>query len=237
MQHVFARVINLEDRKDRWKHMQPILQRNTKLDIQRFNAIRLSEHEAVAKLSRYARNEFKKERKDYAAIRGVGAVSCFVSHYSVWKDFLESDKLFCLVLEDDLDPATDLQTQVENLLKDQHWEIGLLGWMPAPIKLDNAGYVISYPQIEGYFGAHAYLLTRKAASKLVKNAFPLEMQVDYYMQSIASEFGLRIRPAAERAKQCWTGGSDVFTLCILCNQQYIYIAVLFLLLILLVTRL
>jgi GR25 family glycosyltransferase involved in LPS biosynthesis len=222
---IHARIINLKERGDRWQRLQPLLQRSH-LRIERFDAVRVDDLQAAKVLSRSARATFRRERKYHHVLHGNGAVGCALSHIGVWREFLESDAEHALVLEDDIDASSDVDGLVQHFLNQGSWDIALLGWMGSLDLLDGNGNVVPFPSANGFFGAHAYMLTRKAAQLLVDNAFPLEMQLDYYIQTIADEHGLRIRPCdpARKIKQVFTGISNVFSLCIACNMGYVYAA-------------
>jgi GR25 family glycosyltransferase involved in LPS biosynthesis len=40
-------------------------------------------------------------RRSHGEINTPGAIGCSLSHYSIWEKFLQTDKPYCLVLEDD----------------------------------------------------------------------------------------------------------------------------------------
>lgn len=222
--NVFARIINLESRPDRWDMMQAYV-RASKLDLQRFSAVKMTSFEqALPLLSLRARADIRRERVQHQAISGLGAVGCAVSHFSVWSEFLASSADFCLVLEDDVHPrhAPDLDVLVDMMLKRKEWDIGLLGWCSTLPGRREDGSIIPFPSSDGFVGAQAYMLTRHAAEVLMKHLFPLEMQVDYALQAIADAHGLRIVPSTGRKIRQKLTGSDVFRLCLLCEPQYVY---------------
>ena len=214
---MLAKVINLDTRKDRWARLEPILKRTTS-EWQRYEATKPKEEHIWSSLSRKTRAEFKSERKTHPGVHSIGAVGCYLSHLAVWKEFLASDKQFLAVLEDDIDAITD--AQINNgiqLLKSS--DIVLLGYVRKP-ELDN-GLVKPWPNGPGFTASHAYMLNRKAAKLLVQHALPIEMQLDFYLQAIAYDHELQIRLIRDPVKQARTG-SDVFSLCILCESSWIY---------------
>lgn len=222
---VFGRVINLDTRTDRWKLMQPFVT-TSRLDLQRFSAVKISSFDdADGLLSFRARADVRRERVQHEALSGLGAVGCAVSHFSVWTEFLQSDADVCLVLEDDLHPrhASDLDATVQSMLKRvDTWDIGLLGWCSTLPSRRMDGSLVVFPSSAGFAGAQAYLLTRHAATILTRHLFPLEMQVDYAMQSIADKHKLRIVPSSgTKLRQTFTG-SDVFRVCWLCEPSLVY---------------
>ena len=202
---VFARVINLSSRPDRWARIKS-------LGIARFDALQGN----TDALSLHALCKFKKPRARHEDIVGLGAIGCALSHIQVWREFLESDKSHCLVLEDDIQ-LVDVSKHIV-----YGADIHLLGWCgqlhPRWGNVHN-DRVVPWPASCGFVGAHAYLITRHAATQLLKTALPLEMQVDYYIQSVAWRDGLVITKGRDKIRQVYTG-SDVFTLCFMCEPVY-----------------
>ena len=210
---VFARIINLESRPDRWKRL-------SQLGIQRFDAIRLT---APTALSLRAYCDSQHSRKSHEALHGLGANGCALSHIGVWKAFLESREEVCVVFEDDIQ-AVSLHPYIRQAEKDlQTSDITLLGWcghLHAVWGNLRGNQVIPWPKSCGFVGAHAYAMTRKSAEILVKHALPLEMQVDYYIQARAAKESLRISiTPLKKIRQVYTG-SDVFTVCLMCEPLY-----------------
>jgi len=229
---MFARVINLDSRPDRWRLMEKYIQAS-KYKIERFSAVQFSDSDNVKDMLSYrAKADFQRERVQHEAIKGKGAIGCAVSHFLVWKAFLESDAQYCLVLEDDLNPkyAAGLDDAIDSMLQISNtWDIALLGWcgnLP-PKRKDET--LIPFPSSRGFVGAQAYLLNRMAAETLVKRVFPLEMQIDFLIQSIADDACLRIKASSKpKIRQQFTGYSNVFTFCLLCEPLYVYLLILFL---------
>lgn len=229
---MFARIINLDSRPDRWKLMEHYV-KASKYNIQRFSAVQFKNSDNVkAMLSYRAKADFQRERVQHEAIKGKGAIGCAVSHFLVWKEFLESNAEFCLVLEDDLNPkyAAGLDEAIDAMLKESStWDIGLLGWCGSLPPKRKDGTIIPFPSSRGFVGAQAYLLNRQAAETLTKHVFPLEMQIDFLMQSIADDACLRIKSSSKpKIKQQFTGYSNVFTFCLLCEPLYVYLLIIFL---------
>ena len=151
-------------------------------------------------------------------------MGCALSHIQVWKDFLETDNELCGVFEDDIG-VFDVAAYF-HAAREMKGDVRLLGWLghihPIWGNYDRAhDCVIPWPASCGFMGAHAYVLTRRAAECLVATALPLEMQVDFYLQAVAWRDGLRITTTSlPRIKQVWTGGGNVFTLCLMCEPLY-----------------
>jgi GR25 family glycosyltransferase involved in LPS biosynthesis len=209
---MYARIINLDSRPDRWKRL-------SSLGIERFPAIvAKSPQVSLRTLATFS------NRRSHEALSGLGAVGCALSHIQVWKDFLETDKELCAVFEDDItlfDTAAYMHAA-----RTMPGDVRLLGWLghihPVWGNYDQKqSCVIPWPASCGFMGAHAYVLTRHAAKCLVGTALPLEMQVDYYLQAVAWRDGLRVTTTSlPPLKQVWTGGGNVFTICFMCEPLY-----------------
>jgi glycosyl transferase family 25 len=202
---LFARIINLSHRTDRWERMHPFL--DLGLDIQRFNAVQVTRERAleVVDENEHAALLDPWPRTSDQQLKGLGAVGCYLSHVRVWQEFLESDATTALIMEDDVDPkhALTLRLLLWELQHDpkiDNWDVGLLGWVGT-----------TYDPYKGFIGAHAYLLTRKAAKELLKDAFPLRMQVDYYLNEKIRE-GLKLCTVSpkDRIRQQYSE-SNVYT--------------------------
>jgi len=199
---MFIRIINLDSRPDRWKRLEH-------LNFQRYSAKTTSKNISLRTFC-----DMMHSRKTHQSIHGHGALGCYESHVGVWKEFLKSTEELCVIFEDDID------TKYIDLQIPKDCEIHLLGWCGTLKTIGNQ--VMPYPK-EGWVGAHAYCISRRVAQLLVDNAYPIEMQVDYYIQAIAYKYGLSITHSKNKIKQVWTGGSDVFSICLQCEWYYLFL--------------
>lgn len=227
MSRIFARYINLPERTDRNAVMQTF-QRHTKLELQRFNAIRLpSKAEAIQHVSNRARADMLgRMRMHHESLNTVGAASCYLSHLTVLKEFLSSDSEIALVLEDDLQEqdAVRLDALVAEFTESSAWDIALLGWgrRMQTFPDGRAKLFPTSPMI--VYGSHAYMVTRKAAEILLKHGYPMEMQWDAALQAIADRQGLRVIPTKQpHLIQRPNVQSDVYSWCPYCESHYIFI--------------
>jgi hypothetical protein len=183
--------------------MHPYL--NLGVDIQRFNAVQVTRERAleVVHESEHPALLDPWPRTSDEQLKGLGAVGCYLSHLRVWQEFLESPASIALILEDDIDPkhAPHFLATMQYLLNRQsEWDVGLLGWVGT-----------TYDPYKGFIGAHAYLLNRHAATKLVGSAFPLTKQVDFYLNDhIRAGLRLLTVPADQRIRQQYSE-SNVYT--------------------------
>lgn len=215
---VFARIINLDERTDRWNVVKP-------LGIPRFSAIKpRDDQDAAAYLSLRACAEFKAGRNVAEGIPSKGAVGVYRSHVAIWKEFLMTEMPYCLILEDDVNvDSHQLEASVQELLT-QPFDIGLLGWT-TPLRLPllrdptNSRHVIPWPRGQCFYGAHAYLITRRVAETLVRDAYPMEMQVDFYMQAKAWQQRWSVITGITQIRQ-FKMGSNIQDFCLKCEPHW-----------------
>lgn len=180
-----AYVINLQERKDRWNHIQNKFQK-LPLQLQRINAVKGKDILESVSISQFIKGCLRFQKCSKYHIESLGALGCAVSHTETWKQV----KTISAVFEDDADPIETAKTsifQAYSLLQNNDYDLILLGSHKDPT-LKGKSLV---PWIEGgnvATGTWAYLLTPFAASKLLEHVFPLDLSIDLYMQTV----GLRI---------------------------------------------
>ena len=123
-----------------------------------------------------------------------GVIGCALSHLNVWKKIAEEDEI-ALILEDDafLDcHINTLYSSFKNIKKLDDWDVIFLGKQSVDIinqSLSPSNYseyvksVSNYPEDlhemrygAGFFCAHAYILNKSSANKLLNQA---EKGIDY----------------------------------------------------------
>jgi glycosyl transferase family 25 len=224
---VFARFINLDDRPERL-HVMNLFQSKSMFNLQRFSAIRLANvQEAMQHVTPRTRADLLgRMRMHHESLNTVGQVSCYLSHLTLVKQFLESDSTYALILEDDLckEDASRLNDLVNEFIGKPTWDIALLGWGRKMSRhIDGRAHL--FPSASNFvYGAHAYMLTRKAAKSLVRLSYPMEMQWDSALQAIADQQGLRVVPTIQNhIKQSNHFKSDTYSFCPFCEPHYIWI--------------
>jgi len=116
-----------------------------------------------------------------------------MSHISVWKKFLASGAPMCVVFEDDVMLSEIQLNNVNEILPTLSQECGIwiLGcYLPNLIiqPIDKS----KWSQVHNFTAAHAYILTRDAAKKLLEEPYPIEMHIEYYMTTAAMIKGFKI---------------------------------------------
>jgi GR25 family glycosyltransferase involved in LPS biosynthesis len=159
-------------------------------------------------------------------IRTKGAIGCYLSHYNIWKLMIDNNYNNILIIEDDIYCYIDKKEFNEYINSiPEDYDIALLSWFPIWFdKLDNPkkktkinGYWNKYNSIN-VFGTSGYLVSRKGAKKLIKNAFPICFQVDSYINILNYIDKSFVRYIAEESiiKQ-YKFGSDIQIYCKNCD--------------------
>jgi len=190
--------INLKERPDRWERFiqQPGVQRiQQNFSFERFEGIngKLLDIKNDSRVSlRTKRNILYQKRRDHEDLDTPGGVGCYLSHYSCWKKFLETDKEKLLVLEDDAEIPPQFLEQLMTAMEDLNQEdikrpdIWMLAKPFGPtltkaLELGSPTYSKnwSYDVMAPLTG---YILTRQGAKVLCENAFPIDGHVDHFMR-------------------------------------------------------
>ena len=186
----------MEKRKDRLKrfmeqqvtHYLPRLRR-----VRAVNGKAIKNYQKDRRISLRTRfNIYRNYRRSHHEIATLGAVGASLSHFDVWKRFVASGEPLCLVFEDDARITTDAIHEAHHLWHTlpTSWGIWLLGYyapnlVKEPLEKD-------WNKVYNFTAAHAYLLKREAAIKLLEDALPIEMHVDHYMSVCAAMKGFQI---------------------------------------------
>jgi glycosyl transferase family 25 len=130
----------------------------------------------------------------YSYFGPISTIGCAMAHIKVWKKFLDSNKNYCIIFEDDVvlenNFVEDFEKAINNVPKD--FDILYLGCFGCDnntnlftipfsltMNLKDTEYVNQYikkPKIA--FALHAYTLSRKGAEKLL---YFIEGQISYHI--------------------------------------------------------
>jgi GR25 family glycosyltransferase involved in LPS biosynthesis len=148
----------------------------------------------------------KKGRAVDQDIPSLGAIGCYLSHVGVWKKFLESGEEKCLVFEDDLDSVSSLaeiQAFVQEVPED--WDFIFLGYQKEASLDEDVPLGNCYKIKSLTFMTHAYLITKRGATTLLKSAFPIFCQIDSHISYNAIRGDINAyRPVKSMFKQTFT---------------------------------
>lgn len=187
-------VISLDRRHDRWAEFQQRAyaagihgkaQRLSAVDAKEFVA---HEHPAITLLT--AHNIKNGVRRSHHEIDRAGAVGCSLSHFKAWKFLRDSSAPALIIFEDDTTIPVDFKKRMNEMLVSlpSDWDMvtfyntpydgGLSGCTPIPAERP-------WSSCTSLMGAHAYMLSRRGADRLLAKAYPIEMHVDAYLAYMA----------------------------------------------------
>jgi len=212
--------INLDKRPQRYSSF--ISQEGVKsLKIQRFSAIDgstldITNNPDISNQTKY--NILHKTRRSHGQIDTLGAIGCSLSHYSIWKEFLKSDHAYCFVLEDDARVPVGLADKIKLATMSPHiFDVWALSYKLYDKTLNNTE-AKGWKSPVYFWGTSAYIISRKGATELIDQFFPIECHLDSYM-CLKNSFG-KIRLHINEQLRMFTlhYGTDIqLNTCSLCN--------------------
>ena len=195
--HIYC--INLKYRKDRW------IKFNAQTEVQllqslysfeRFDAVvgKKIDIENDARISmRTRRNILDRTRRDHEELDTPGGVGCYLSHTTVWKQFLDRKEEYAMIFEDDAILSVNFVHMFQSAVKDidllpqkpDIWYFsGPTRWyyeskgrpLPHTVAKNNIGPWVT-PYCSTFTG---YVINKHGARQLLEAAFPIDMHVDLY---------------------------------------------------------
>lgn len=188
--------ISLERRPDRWAYFKK------GADVAGLTVRRLSAVDAAAfKEPAYQRSDislltahnlFYEQRRSHYEIDRPGAIGASLSHFKAWRGLLDAPGAAAvIVFEDDCAIPADFRSRLELVLSSLEgvgdWDViqfqntrftgGETGCEPADPDVAPTPWQIC----KSLMGAHAYMVSREGARKLLERAYPIELHVDAYM--------------------------------------------------------
>jgi hypothetical protein len=188
-------LINLDRRTDRWNTFLESPLANLFQRLERYSAFdgKTLDLSGESRISLHTRDNIRKGfRRSHFEINTKGACGASFSHIGVWKKFLETDEEYCLVLEDDIFLRKE-DFDLADILKDRiprEFDIWILGYHPYSATADRYMKGSPWGKVKRFTGAHCYILSRKGAEGLLKECFPIETHIEFYMTTAAKEQGL-----------------------------------------------
>jgi GR25 family glycosyltransferase involved in LPS biosynthesis len=195
-----AYVINMKERSDRWNRFneQPVISKFRKLRrIYGVNGKKLNYLTDKHISMQTKLNIFRNYRRSHYEIATLGAIGASMSHISIWKKFVASGAQTCIVFEDDAVITEDQVNKINELTSSlpSNWGIWILGFY-APNLVTGPASQKPWNRVYSFTAAHAYLLRREAAIKLLQEPFPIQTHIEYYMtgSSIIKDFSIVQHP-------------------------------------------
>lgn len=148
--------------------------------------------DAIHSLQKIEKHNFRTHH--YQMTRG--AVGCFLSHYTVYKELIEdNDNDIYLIFEDDATFNRDFVESVFHTLNDapENWDVIVLGKHRLAGESVNEGTDLLLKP-SGFWGTFGYLINKKGAQKIVEEVDTRKMdgQIDAYMSRMQQQGKLHI---------------------------------------------
>jgi GR25 family glycosyltransferase involved in LPS biosynthesis len=191
-------VISLDRRPDRMAkfmeyataaHIDPSrIVRLSAVDATTFDAIH---HPSVSLLT--AHNIKNKVRRAHYEIDRAGAVGASLSHFKAWEYLQNSRSEALIVFEDDAPIPVDFNERLEKIVSElpPSWDMVTFyntsfagGIMGCSVK-EGDEQRKPWQSCNSQMGAHAYMVSRRGAQRLLARAYPIELHVDAYVAFMA----------------------------------------------------
>jgi GR25 family glycosyltransferase involved in LPS biosynthesis len=185
-QNMPAYVINLDRRTDRWETFSKQELIGYFHGIERISATdgKYLDVENDTRISLHTRDNIRNNmRRSHYEINTPGACGASFSHIACWKKFLETEEEYCLIIEDDCMLRKDdfAKAVVYSKNVPSEFDIWILGMHNGSLVSVDYAPGSPWSKIGRFTGAHCYILTRKAAQLLLKECFPIETHIEFYM--------------------------------------------------------
>ncbi len=187
-------IINLKFRNERLINMKSLMNKINidKNKIEIFEAIdgnELKDEYINSILSISSLDSLNNTSKNHKDIRTKGAIGCYLSHYKIWEKVINENLNNVLIFEDDITTnihSKEFNEYIKELPED--YDVAMISWFTLwfdPLVNPKKKEIINnnwnkYNSVN-LWGCAAYMVSRKGAEKLVKDAFPICYQVDSYI--------------------------------------------------------
>lgn len=179
-------VINLKSRIDKKKYMEDQLNKH-KLDHIFFEAIDGNKLD----LDKLYKGGMIDPNKSIAYIKRKlrrGEIGCYLSHISVWSQFLNSGKQYAVIFEDDVILCNDFKDRLYNIIKEAdeiNWDILYLNencyrHFGKNCNGEHVTANIIKPKNIGY-GNYGYVIKRDTIIKYMNGVIPIILPIDDYL--------------------------------------------------------
>lgn len=112
-----------------------------------------------------------------------GELGCYLSHVWAMRRFLQSDREYLLILEDDLRVGSDMPEVIRALMDNSKaWDVVMLSGIhpgkPLTVGRLLDAYELAVPLVR-YAGSSCYLLNRHAAEAYARDLLPMSLPYDH----------------------------------------------------------
>ena len=135
------------------------------------------------KITYRAYSDLLQGRHEHSGIPGLGSIGCSMSHYNLWKKCVDNNFPYIIVLEDDVSLPNKISRYVLKKISEPLYKPNGL-FVSATIKRSS--------KIPEFQGSQFCILSNGACKELIKNIYPIDMQVDYYMSLTSKKANLSL---------------------------------------------
>ncbi len=180
-------VINLDRNTARWSNMDKQFRSQRIENVIRFSAIDGKMIESSPQFNLVHPKAIESAKRGYRLSHqehNFGSIGCYLSHTGTWKNIVDSGNDFGIVFEDDVKIPSFFVNKFEQMIQDApaDWELIVFGpyelidhvrnWK----KQSKHKYIISR-----WFMLNSYVIKASCCEKLLKRAFPVLIQVDWWV--------------------------------------------------------
>ena len=183
-------VINLNKRKDRWKRLMTNETIHSFKNLHRFSAtngkelnFKKEKRISIGTRLRILRNY----RRSHYEMATLGAVGASISHIRLWQKFYDSEKPYCIVMEDDAIWFPEHIEKINAIFPTipANFGIWILGYYPKNLVIEPLKEDAPWNKVFNFTAAHSYIITRGAVKKLLEEPYPIETHIEYYIAAVS----------------------------------------------------
>jgi len=204
LKNIPVKIINLDRRTDRWDNIK-----NTNFSfnsVERFSAYDGSKDNELKDASVLTKLTIDSNTRRYhEEISTKGGYACHKSHIALWRELVQSNYPYYIIMEDDLvltrfnkdysvyDFVEEKYKLIEKSKKDfDIWLIGYIGLRDCKLTpnteitpsetFNEPELACTLPEsvvnVTSFFGAHCYMISREIATELLKSLEPIMFHID-----------------------------------------------------------
>jgi GR25 family glycosyltransferase involved in LPS biosynthesis len=165
-----------------------------------------------------AYNDLVNGREQNSGLSSLGCIGCSMSHYNLWDKCVKNNYPYIIIAENDVNIpqkfTNDDLNDIRNTISQPD------GIFVATKNLKTNKNIISLQ------GLHFYIISNSACKKLIKEAFPIDVQTDHYISHMADKKDIKLysKPIATQKFHISDVQSSLCIKCILPDNIYFYIA-------------
>lgn len=157
-------------------------------------------------------------RRDHVQLGTWGAVGCYLSHATLWQKIVDENLDMAMIFEDDVSFSDSFSKGKNKILNALPNDADII-FFDLIKNFEPERYNDIFDRVNGqFFGTHAYIMTNKAAKKLLPVILPVEIQIDALISLRNYLDNLKLYTATGL---CWQSfhPSSVQQLCYICDLQ------------------